>query len=69
MAALSMKERIEAKRGTIAAGRTKGMRTYKFKAGKTTFRILPSTDGTDFERRFLRHISEDLRREEFLRHR
>lgn len=53
MGALSVKDRIAAKRGQIAAGKSKGIRPYKFKTGKTLFRILPSPDPTkDFFRDF-----------------
>jgi hypothetical protein len=46
MGALSVKDRIAAKRGQIAAGKSKGIRPYKFKTGKTLFRILPSPDAS-----------------------
>ena len=39
----SLKDRIAAKRGEIAAGRSKGIRPYKWKAGKTLFRIIPAS--------------------------
>lgn len=52
MGALSIKERIAAKRGDIAASKSKGIRPYKFKAGKTLFRIIPAADGSDWDRRF-----------------
>jgi len=48
----SLKDRIAAKRGEIAAGRSKGIRPYKWKAGKTLFRIIPAKDGGDWDRRF-----------------
>jgi hypothetical protein len=53
MGALSIKDRLAAKRGQIAAGKAKGLRPYKFKGGKTKFRILPNVDPTaDWDRRF-----------------
>lgn len=52
MGALSVKDRIAAKRGAIAAGKSKGIRPYKFKTGKTLFRILPAPNGGDFDRPF-----------------
>lgn len=52
MGALSVKDRIAAKRGAIAANKSKGVRVYKWKPGKTLFRILPATDGGDWDRRF-----------------
>lgn len=52
MGALSVKDRIAAKRGQIAAGKSKGIRPYKFKTGKTLFRILPAANGGDFDRPF-----------------
>lgn len=39
--ALSIAERLALRRGEIAAGRSKGLRPYKFRAGRTLFRILP----------------------------
>lgn len=45
MTAMTNRDRILAKRAAIAANRSKGLRSYKFKAGKTKLRILPmSTD-------------------------
>lgn len=52
MGALSMKEKIAQKRGAIAADQSKGTRTYKWKPGKTTFRIIPAKDGGDWDRKF-----------------
>jgi hypothetical protein len=53
MGALTVAERIAQKRGGVAASRSKGLRTYKFKSGKTKFRILPALDpNADFERKF-----------------
>ena len=51
--ALSLRDRIAAKRGDIAAGKSKGLRPYKFKVGDTLFRILPDKDpNADWDRRF-----------------
>jgi len=53
MGANSIKERLAQKRGEIAANKSKGVRTYKWKPGKTLFRIIPPTDGSlDFDRKF-----------------
>lgn len=52
MGALSVKDRIAAKRGAIAANKSKGVRTYKWKPGKTVFRIIPAKDGGEWDRRF-----------------
>lgn len=52
MSAISIKDRIAAKRGGIADGRSKGQRLYKWKAGKTVFRIVPAKDGGDWDRRY-----------------
>lgn len=51
---MSARDRVLARRSSIAANRSKGLKTYKFKAGVTKFRILPlSTDKTvPFERKF-----------------
>jgi len=50
---MSIKDRLAAKRGQIAAGKAKGLRPYKFKGGKTKFRIIPNVDPMqDWERRF-----------------
>jgi hypothetical protein len=38
---MSIAERLALRRGEIAAGRSKGLRPYKFRAGRTLFRILP----------------------------
>lgn len=51
MGALSVKERIAAKRGEIAANKSKGTRTYAWKPGKTTFRIIPGKDTNTIEER------------------
>lgn len=56
MGAMTARERIEAKRKGIAANRSKGLRPYKFKNGKTSFRILPSADpSADWDRRYGKH--------------
>jgi hypothetical protein len=39
--ALSIAERLALRRGEIAATRSKGLRPYKFRAGRTLFRIVP----------------------------
>lgn len=53
MGAISIKDRLAQKRGAIAANKSKGIRTYKWKPGKTLFRIIPPTDGSmEFDRRF-----------------
>lgn len=51
---MSARDRVMARRSSIAANRSKGLKTYKFKAGVTKFRILPlSADKTvPFERKF-----------------
>ena len=52
-AALSLRDRIAQKRGDIAAGKSKGIKPYKFKVGDTLFRILPDKDpNADWDRRF-----------------
>lgn len=38
---MSLRDRILAERERVAANKSKGMRTYKFKSGKTKLRILP----------------------------
>lgn len=45
MGALSVKDRLAAARGQIAANKSKGTRVYRWKPGKTVFRILPAKDG------------------------
>ena len=52
MGAMSMKEKIAAKRGQIAADQSKGTRVYKWKPGKTMFRIVPAKDDGDWDRKF-----------------
>lgn len=44
MTALSARDRILAKRGAIAADRSKGIKPYKWRVGITKFRILPARD-------------------------
>ena len=44
MTALSVKDRIAQKRGEIAANKSKGVRSYRWKTGKTMFRILPDPE-------------------------
>lgn len=44
MTAMSARDRILAKRGAIAADRSKGLRAYKWRVGETKFRILPAKD-------------------------
>lgn len=50
MGALSVADRLAARRGKIAASRSKGQRLYKWKPGKTVFRILPDKENGDFDR-------------------
>lgn len=59
MGAMTTRERIQAMRQGIAANKSKGLRPYKFKAGVTSFRILPAADtkatpdlAGDFSRRY-----------------
>ncbi len=51
---MSLRDRILAEREKVAANRSKGMRTYKFKSGKTKLRILPMSMNPheDWFRRF-----------------
>jgi hypothetical protein len=50
--ATSIRDRYAARRGQIAAGKAKGLRPYKWKSGKTKFRIVPAVDPlADWDRR------------------
>lgn len=51
---MSARDRVLARRSSIAANRSKGLKTYKFKAGITKFRIVPlsSDKSLPFERKF-----------------
>lgn len=52
--AMTARERIMAAKAQIAQSRSKGLRTYKWPAGTTLFRILPMSaqPGEPFERKF-----------------
>jgi hypothetical protein len=49
------RDRIMARRGELAAQRSKGVRLYKWKPGKTLFRILPDKNDGNFERMYGKH--------------
>lgn len=65
----TFKERLAAKKKTIADGRAATMRPYKFKAGKTSFRILPAAKAGDDsifgERPFGMHYLKTLDEQNF----
>jgi len=65
----TFKERLAAKKKGIADGRAATMRPYKFKGGKTSFRILPAAkDGDDSifgERPFGMHFLKTLDEQNF----
>jgi len=66
MSALSLKERIEQKRKTVAEHKQSGLRPYKWRAGKTLFRILPDTNGGDFWRDFGMHYVKSRDGQQFV---
>ena len=68
MGAMSARDRILKNRENIAANRSKGMRSYKFKNGVTKLRILPLVDDPSqpFERKFGKTYLKSFDNKQFL---